>query len=253
MALNYGTDITRDKQAEIDKHYAETRRTERLTAAGIDPKGKGKAASNIDTTKLPGAKAQAQAKEVFVPPNKEAAAWLKDPTPPPPSKAQQEAELKQKMGLIRIYNEYYAREATAVHLPPPLKLSLQSSLTEIQAALYQVRQSLNSANSDAAILKMYPTAVDLLIKLLVQFDLLETLGLEGVEGCGQALEVYMGSPAMQTEITEMQIELQGWFSASWHSRLALKTFMFMKAFAAAKKAATRPAPPMSAATAAALS
>lgn len=250
MALPYGTDLTRDKQAEIDKQYAEARRNERLGASGADPKGKGKA--NVDLTKVPGAKAQKEAAEVFVLP-KPAQEFLKNPQPPPASKAQQEAEQKQKMGLLRIYNEYYAREATAAHLPPFIKFTLQNSLADIQAGLYGVRQSLNSANSDAAILKMYPSAVDLIIKLLSHFDLLETMGLEGVEGCGDALSIYMGTPAMQTEVTEMQIELQGWFSASWQMRLLLKTFVFMKAFAKAKHAATRPAPPMSAATAAALS
>lgn len=238
--MDFGAGLTRDQQGAIDKQYAEKRRNERL---GATEKGKEKA-DTIDVTKLPGGKTQGQ--KPFVP--GKAAEFL----PPPTKQADVEKELKEKAKLLRIYAAYYESDETAPYLPKRLDLSVRNSLPEIKIALDNVRAALNGANSDSTIRKLYPTLVDLIVTALAQFGLLESVGLQGAVGVGDALRQAMDTPGFQTELTEMSIELQDWFSASWQTRIFIKTYLFAKAYAAANVARTKPAPAMTPAAAAAL-
>ena len=78
------------------------------------------------------------------------------------------------------------------------------------------------------------------------------MGLEGAEGAGSALKMAMNTPMMQTELTEMEIELEDWFSASWYTRLGVKTYMFVKAYSEENKNRSKPPPNLSPAAAAAM-
>lgn len=246
--IDFGAGLTRDQQAAIDKQYAEKRRNERLGNTG--DKGKEKD-DTIDVSKLPGGKTQGQ--KPFMP-GKAAQDFLKNAPPPPPKQADIEKELKEKARLLRIYVAYYESDETAPYLPKRLDLSVRNSLPEIKIALDNVRSALNGANSDSTIRKLYPSLVELITAALTELGILATIGIEGnTKGVGAALTQAMDSPMLQTEMAEMSIELQDWFSASWYTRLFIKTFLFTKAYAAANAARTKPAPAMTPAQAAALS
>lgn len=240
--IDFGAGLTREQQGAIDKQYTEKRRNERL---GTTEKGKEK--DTIDVAKLPGGKTQGQ--QPFVP-GKHTEQFLKNAPPPPPKQADVEKELKEKARLLRIYAAYYESDETCPYLPKRMELSVRNSLAEIKVTLDNVRAALNGANADGTIRKMYPTLVELIVKALEHLGLLETLGLTGAQGVGNALQQAMDTPMLQTEMTEMSIELQDWFSASWQTRIMIKTYIFTKAYASAQTARMRPAPSMSAAAAA---
>lgn len=207
--MNFGANLTAENQAKIDKAWAEKKRDERLGKTDAPKKDEKKEPppfkfDRVDAEALKNAKA--------------------------PSQKDKDNDMKKKTRLIRIYNNYYAHDETAQYLPKPVQLTFAMPVEQIQGHLDGVRACLNSANSAATITKMYPTLVELLIKLLDTSGLLETVGLPGAQGAGLALTAAMNQPMMQTELTEMQIELEDWFSASWHMRLAVKTYMFVKAF-----------------------
>ena len=243
--MDFGAGLTRDQQGAIDKQYAEKRRNERL---GATEKGKEKA-DTIDVTKLPGGKTQGQTPFM---PGKQTQEFLKNAPPPPQKQADIEKELKEKAKLLRIYAAYYESDETAPYLPKRLDLSVRNSLPEIKIALDNVRAALNGANSDSTIRKLYPTLVELIVTALAQFGLLESVGLQGAVGVGDALRQAIDTPGFQPELTEMAIELQDWRSASWQTRIFIKTYLFAKAYAAANVARTKPAPAMTPAAAAAL-
>lgn len=232
MSDPFGLSLTADKQAAIDAAWAKGKRDQRL---GVDPTAKGKEKADAP----PPFKVDKVVKEGLLKPR-------------PPTEKELEAEVKKKAGLIRIYNAYYQREETRPYLPKQVQLTPSMPLSAIQGALYGVRQAMNSANSAETIRRMYPTLVELIITALKAAGLLEQMGLEGAEGAGNALKLAMNTPMMQTELTEMEIELEDLFSASWYTRILVKTWLFVKAYAEENKNRTRAAPPLSPAAAAAM-
>lgn len=238
--LDFGISLTRDQQAAIDKDYANAKRNERL---GND----GKEKESINVKKLPGAKSAAAPPTPGFTPGPATQKFLAAPIQ---KQADVEKELKEKARLLRIYAAYYESDETCPYLPKRVELSVRNSLAEIKVTLDNVRAALNGANADSTIRKMYPTLVELIVKALEHLGLLETLGLTGAQGVGNALQQAMDTPMLQTEMTEMSIELQDWFSASWQTRIMIKTYIFTKAYASAQTARMRPAPSMSAAAAA---
>lgn len=232
--LNFAiADITADKQKQLDDAY---RAHKKVAAASVnldpnDPVGNsrvlksamkaaGTAPSPKGTHKLDKATREAFM-QVRVDPKKEGA---------------------QKARLLSIYEGYYKREELKKYLPKKLNITLASSVNDMQAALAQVRQTMNALNAGANMRKVVPNIVDLLIRLLDKFDLLEQVGLKNAKGVDKALARALESPVMQTEMAEMEVEYGYLFTAGVEMRFMIKVWMFMKAYSDAKEASGRPAP-----------
>jgi hypothetical protein len=146
------------------------------------------------------------------------------------TEAKQKEILARKAALLRIYTAYHSRELFKDLIPPKMKITLNNSEAEIQTALDGVRHSLNAAGAGATIRKIYPSLVVAIIQALAKAGLLEQVGLAGTEHCGPDLERMLNSPVMGTEVAEMEIELESWFSSAWYVRLTVKTYMLLKAY-----------------------
>lgn len=233
MSLDFGIgDITADKQTSIDRAYREKTRHQRLGTEAPKPTAPGTRASapkttpKLTKTDVKAMTAQAAAKE-------------------------HQAQGARKASLLRIYENYYARPEFKNLLPRKAVLTPEHSLKQIEEHLSNVRHALNAKNAGVTIRKLYPSLVELIIKLLGHAGALEAVGLEGAQGAGEALAPMMESPMMQTEVAEMEIELQDWFASGWQMRIAVKTYMFMRAYAQANNVRNKTTE-LSAAAAAAL-
>lgn len=250
-SLDFGADIDSSRQTEVDRKYAEEKRLHRLgkekEKAIPDPH------KQVDFTGLP----------TYVPPPKPAAKVTLDKqtremlkTGPPQAKAQKEidAAAKAKVTAVRIYNNYYQREETRPLLPPRVNISVTSSDEAIATALASVRGALNAAKACETIRGGFPTAVMLLVRLLDYLGLLETLQIPNAAAAGPGLAAALRSPMMQTELTELEIELEPYFTTGLSMRLLIKVYMAIKVASegAVARQTTVPAASMSAATLAAL-
>jgi hypothetical protein len=243
--LGFGTGINADDQAKIDAKWL------------ADKKGKGKAAAPppdpnapIDMSKIPGARFAAAPP---APKTLKLDADTRKKLAAAKPEAAADKEAKRKASLLRIHENYYHRKETAPYLPKKVALSMSSSVQQISDALAAVRCSLNAANAADNIRRTFPTIVAILIKALQAAGALEMLQLTNLEPSdAKALGMAMQQQAMQTEATEMEIELEDWFASSWHIRLAVKTYMFLQALSVSKGARGKPAGAFSPASASAL-
>lgn len=235
--LNFAiAEITADKQKQLDDAYRAHKKSANSAAAlntdPHDPVGNSrmlKAAMKAAPPSPKTLKLDKTSREAFM--NK----------PVDPKK-----EGAQKARLLSIYEGYYKREELKKYLPKKLNITLATSVADMQAALAQVRQTMNALNAGANMRKVIPNIVDLAIRLLAKFDMLEQVGLKNAQGVDKALARALDSPVMQTEMAEMEVEYGHWFTAGVEMRFLVKIWMFMKAYSDAKESAGRPAKPPSA-------
>lgn len=234
--LNFAiAEITADKQKQLDDAYRAHKKSANSAAAlNTDPhdpvgnsrmlkaamKASGTAPASPKTLKLDKASREA---------------FMNKPVDP-------KKEGAQKARLLSIYEGYYKRDELKKYLPKKLNITLATSVADMQAALAQVRQTMNALNAGANMRKVIPNIVDLAIRLLAKFDMLEQVGLKNAQGVDKALARALDSPVMQTEMAEMEVEYGHWFTAGVEMRFLVKIWMFMKAYSDAKESASRPVP-----------
>lgn len=238
--LNFGiADITAAKQKDLDNAYKAQKKASAAQVAGTDPfdpigNSRVVKAQMKPPAALPKSlKLDKASREAFMNKPKDA-----------------KAEGAQKARLLAIHEGYYKRAELKNFLPKKVNLTLSSSVTDMQAALAQVRQTMNAMNAGENMRKVVPKIVDLAISLLEKFNMLEQVGLKNAKGVDRALARALDSPVMQTEMSEMEVEYGHYFSAGVEVRFAIKIWLFIKAYSDAKDSAARPAGPRAAAAAA---
>lgn len=218
MEVSFGTGLDSAKQDEMDRQYREAAKSAKATKSADDP-------NNVFANAAPSLK-RAVAKQMPQPApkldKKESELLVK-------GRRTVEDEVKTKVALLHTYEAYHRKEALKPYLPRKLPLTAQSSEVDIRSALDSCRQSLNTGAAAEHIRDMYPQLVDLVIQVLAYAGLLEHLQIPHAHGAGEAIKDAMNSSLLDTEIAEMEVELENWFAQPWYTRLLYKTYVQVKA------------------------
>lgn len=226
--INFGTGLDSSKQDEMDRQYRESQKAAKSTKSADDP-------NNVF--------ANASA------PLKRAVGGSATPKQQPPPKLTKEESTmlvkgrvsvedaaKTKVALLHTYEAYHRKEALKPYLPRKLALTAQSSEIDIRTALDSCRQALNTGAAAENVRKLYPQMVDMIIEVLAYAGVLEHLQIPNARGAGEAIKDAMDSSLMDTEMAEMEVELENWFAQPWYTRLLYKTYVFVKAHSDGKNA-----------------
>lgn len=229
-SVSFGTDLSADKQDELDRKYREGQKQAKATKSTEDP-------SNVF------ANASGALKRAVGPVPKAG---------PPPKLDKAQSELlvkgrqsvedaaKVKVALLHTYEAYHRKEVLKPYLPRKLALTAQSNELDIRAALDGCRQALNTGAAADTIRHGYPQLVELVIQVLAYAGLLEHLQIANAKGAGEALSEGMNSSLLEQEMAEMEVELENWFAQPWYTRLVYKTYVFVKAHSDGKASQGKP-------------
>lgn len=231
--FSFGTGLDSAKQDEMDRQYRDAQKSAKATKSTEDP-------NNVF------ANASAPLRRAVGPVPKAG-------PPPKLDKAQSELlvkgrqsveeTVKIRVALLHTYEAYHRKESLKPYLPRKLPLTAQSSEVDIRAALDGCRQALNTGAAAENIRAMYPKLVDIIIEVLAYAGMLDHFQIPNARGAGDAIKGAMDSSLLDTEMAEMEVELENWFAQPWYTRLVYKTYVQIKAYSDGKNAERVPPSP----------